>query len=265
MLRRHERLGKYEVIQLLGEGGMSFVYKGRSLDGGSAVALKVPHSRYQSNHDALHQFFEEGRTLVHLHHPNIVSVRAVGKHNGLPYIVMEYVDGPTLTDEIKACGTFSVHDVCRLLRPIAEALDYSHGQQVFHCDVKPGNIKLTRSRQPMLVDFGIVQGAGVPWHENKPRGSAWYMSPEQASLKSAHAQSDQYSLAIVIYEMLCGHVPFDGDNIAQIVAQQRDVAPPMLSSWSEPVKRVMRKALEKNPANRFSSCAELMDSLCWAR
>lgn len=265
MLCRHERLGKYEVMQLLGAGGMSLVYKGRSLDGGSAVALKVPRARYRNNRDALHQFFEEGRTLVHLHHPNIVTVRSVGKHNGLPYIVMEYVDGPTLTDEIKACRTFSGQDICRLLRPIAEALDYSHKQQVFHCDVKPGNIKLTRSRQPILVDFGIVQSAGMPWYEGKPRGSAWYMSPEQASLKPAQARSDQYSLAVVLYEMLCGHVPFDGNSIASIAAQQRETMPSIPSSWSEAVKRVMRKALEKDPGQRFSSCTQLVDALFSAR
>jgi serine/threonine-protein kinase len=265
MLQRRSRLGKYEVMQLLGKGGMSLVYKGRSLDDGSAVALKVPHTRLHTNRGAMRQFFEEGRTLVHLHHPNIVSVRAVGQQDGVPYIVMEYIDGLTLTDEIKTRGIFATQDACRLLRPVADALDYSHSQKIFHCDVKPGNIKLTRNRQPVLVDFGIVQSAGIPWYEGNPRGSAWYMSPEQASRKPADGRSDQYSLAVVAYEMLAGRVPFDGSSLEAIVALQREALPPIPTVWSESVKTVMRRALEKDPGKRFSSCAEFVNALIWAR
>ena len=265
MLQRRSRLGKYEVMQLLGEGGMSFVYKGRSLDDGSAVALKVPHPRLQGNRSAMRQFFDEGRTLVHLRHPNIVSVRSVGQQDGVPYIVMEYVDGLTLTDEIKGHGLFAAQDACRLLRPVADALDYSHSRKIFHCDVKPGNIKLTRNRQPVLVDFGIVQSAGIPWYEGKPRGSAWYMSPEQASRKAADARSDQYSLAVVAYEMLAGKVPFDASGLAAIVALQRDALPTVPTGWSEAVKKVMRRALAKDPGKRFSSCTEFVDALRWTQ
>lgn len=262
MLQRHARLGNYEVMDLLGHGGMSLVYKARSLKDGTPVALKVPDSQLLSSPGALRQFSREGNSLVRLAHPNIVKVHACGQQNGLPYIVMEYVDGSPLTETMKVRGAFPVEDIACMLRPVAQALDYVHTQDIVHRDVKPGNIRLTRGGVPILVDFGIVQTAeATVWDDGKPRGSVWYMSPEQASGQRASGSSDQYSLAVVAYEMLAGHVPFDGDNPYAIVLQQRDSKPDLSSSWSPPVRAVMQKALEKDPRKRFSSCTEFVESL----
>jgi serine/threonine protein kinase len=249
-------------MEELGAGAMATVYKARNTENGNPVAIKVPDRRLLSNVRALRQFKHEGEALIRLRHSNIVRVHAVGQQNDLPYIVMDYVDGHTLSQEIHRRGTFSGEEVISLLTPIAAALDYSHGMKTFHCDVKPGNIRLHRGRVPVLVDFGIVQTAdGTVWDEGRPVGSVWYMSPEQARGERANERSDQYSLAVVAYEMLTGQVPFDGDNPYAIVLQQRDAQPPIPAYWSEPLKSVMLRALEKTPQQRFSSCLQFIAAL----
>jgi|GEM_PF-3888585 TonB family protein len=262
MLERRTRLGKYEVMEELGIGAMATVYKARNTEDGSPVAIKVPDRRLLTNVRALQQFMREGQALVRLRHPNIVRVHSVGQQNNLPYIVMDYVDGHTLSQEMHNRGKFSPEEVVEILLPIADALDYSHTEKTFHCDVKPGNIRLYRGRTPVLVDFGIVQTAdGTVWDEGKPTGSVWYMSPEQARGERANERSDQYSLAIVAYEMLTGHVPFDGDNPYAIVLQQRDAKPGIPRDWSESLKTVLRKVLDKDPQQRYSSCLEFVRAL----
>jgi serine/threonine-protein kinase len=241
---------------------MSLVYRGRSLKDGVPVAVKIPDQQLLTSPGALRQFFHEGNSLVGLTHPNIVKVHACGQQDGLPYIVMQYVDGSPLTEEMKARDTLEINEVVRLLRPVALALDYIHAKNIVHRDVKPGNIRLTRAGVPILVDFGIVQtGDATVWDDGKPRGSVWYMSPEQASGQRASGRSDQYSLAVVAYEMLSGRVPFDGENQYAIVLQQRDTKPPIPETWSPSLKAVMEKVLEKDPNNRYSTCIEFIGAL----
>ncbi len=261
-LERRTRLGKYEIMEQLGVGGMATVYKAKNAEDGSPVAIKVPDRRLLSSVRALQQFKREGQALIRLRHPNIVRVHSVGQQNDMPYIVMDYVDGHALAQEIESKGKFSVDEVVELLRPIADALDYIHSEKTFHCDVKPGNIRLYRGRTPVLVDFGIVQTTdGTVWDEGKPTGSVWYMSPEQARGERASAYSDQYSLGVAAYEMLAGNVPFDGDNPYTIVLQQRDAKPGIPRDWGEPLKGVMKRVLDKDPRLRFSSCFEFVRAL----
>jgi TonB family protein len=262
MLERRTRLGKYEVMDELGIGAMATVYKARNTEDGSPVAIKVPDRRLLNNVRALRQFKREGQALVRLRHPNIVRVHSVGEQNDLPYIVMDYVDGHALSQQMQHKGRFSPDEAAEILLPIADALDYSHTEDTFHCDVKPGNIRLYRGRTPVLVDFGIAQTTdGTVWDEGKPIGSVWYMSPEQARGERASERSDQYSLAIVAYEMLAGNVPFDGDNPYAIVLQQRDAKPKIPSDWGERLKEVMQRVLDKDPQRRFSSCLEFVRAL----
>jgi TonB family protein len=262
MLERRTRLGKYEVMEELGIGAMATVYKARNTEDGSPVAIKVPDRRLLSNVRALRQFKREGQALVRLRHPNIVRVHSVGEQDDLPYIVMDYVDGHTLSQQMQHKGRFSPEEVAEILLPIADALDYSHTEKTFHCDVKPGNIRLYRGRTPVLVDFGIVQTTdGTVWDEGKPIGSVWYMSPEQARGERASERSDQYSLAIVAYEMLTGNVPFDGDNPYAIVLQQRDGKPKIPADWNDSLRAVMQRVLDKDPQRRYSSCLEFVRAL----
>ncbi len=262
MLERRTRLGKYEVMDELGIGAMATVYKARNTEDGSPVAIKIPDRRLLTNVRALQQFKREGQALIRLHHPNIVRVHSVGQQNDLPYIVMDYVEGHALAQEMQHRGKFSPEEAIEFLLPIADALDYSHTEKTVHCDVKPGNIRLYRGRVPVLVDFGIAQTIdGTVWDEGKPVGSVWYMSPEQARGERASDRSDQYALAIVAYEMLAGKVPFDGDNPFAIVLQQRDANPRIPQEWNLALQEVMQRTLDKDPARRFSSCLEFVRAL----
>ncbi len=262
MLERRTRLGRYEVMDELGIGAMATVYKARNTEDGSPVAIKVPDRRLLSNVRALQQFKREGQALIRLRHPNIVRVHSVGQQNDIPYIVMDYVEGHTLSQELQHRGKFSPEEAIEFLLPIADALDYSHTEKTVHCDVKPGNVRLYRGRVPVLVDFGIAQTIdGTVWDEGKPVGSVWYMSPEQARGERASDRSDQYALAIVAYEMLAGKVPFDGDNPFAIVLQQRDANPRVPQEWDLALQEVMQRALDKDPARRFSSCLEFVRAL----
>lgn len=262
MLERGARLGKYEIKEELGVGAMATVYKAKNVEDGSPVALKTPDRRLLSSVGALRQFSREGSALRALNHPNIVKVHSLGEKSGLPYIVMDYVDGHNLAEEIQSKHTFTVAEVVRILGPIASALDYSHSHKIVHRDVKPGNIRIRRDGRPVLVDFGIVQTAdGTVWDEGKMLGSVWYMAPEQVSGKHADGRTDQYSLAIVAYEMLTGKIPFEGDNIVAVAVLQRDEAPLIPARWSVPLATVMRKALDKDPLERFPSCVDFVAAL----
>lgn len=262
MLERGTRLGKYQVKEELGVGAMATVYKAKNVEDGSPVALKIPDRRLLSSAGALRQFSREGAALRALNHPNIVKVHSLGEKSGLPYIVMDYVDGHNLAEEVNSKHVFTINEVVNVLRPIAAALDYSHSRQIVHRDVKPGNIRIRRDGTPVLVDFGIVQTAdGTVWDEAKALGSVWYMSPEQASGKSVNGNTDQYSLAIVAYEMLTGKVPFEGDNIVAVAVLQRDAVPPIPAGWSIPLATVLRRALDKDPFKRFPSCADFVVAL----
>ncbi len=247
MLQRGTRVGRYQVIEPLGLGGTSYVYKAKNIGDGAPVALKFPAQRLRPE-DA-RQFVLEGRALIPLHHPNIVKVHAVGQQEGWPYLVMEYVDGWALAQEIKARGTFSSDDVYRLLNPVANALDYVHAHGAVHRDVKPGNILFSAKGKPVLVDFGT-------------RSTPWYISPEQAAGKPATARSDQYALAVVTYEMLAGRLPFDGDP-RTVIRCHKDAMPPIPTRWVEPLKTLMQTGLQKNPDQRFSSCGQFINGLRW--
>lgn len=262
MLERGARLGKYEIKEELGMGAMATVYKGKNVEDGSPVALKTPDRRLLCSVGALRQFSREGAALRALNHPNIVKVHSLGEKSGLPYIVMDYVDGHNLAQEIKSKHAFTIDEVVRTLGPIASALDYSHSRNIVHRDVKPGNIRIRRDGRPVLVDFGIVQTAdGTVWDEGKTLGSVWYMAPEQVAGKHADGRTDQYSLAIVAYEMLVGKIPFEGDNIVAVAVLQRDEAPLIPARWSVPLATVMRKGLDKDPLKRFPSCVDFIAAL----
>lgn len=263
MLERGARLGKYEIKDQVGIGAMAWVYKAKHVDNGTPVAVKIPDRRWLSSMGALRQFRKEGQALKGLNHPNIVKVHCLGEQSGLPFIVMDYIDGHALAEVISHKQRFTVGEIVRVLAPIAAALDYSHTQEIIHRDVKPGNIRIRHDGVPVLVDFGIVQTAeGTVWGEGI--GSVWYASPEQVSGKRVDGRTDQYSLAVVAYEMLAGKVPFDGNNVVAVAVAQRDTPPPIPAEWPSAISTVIRRVLEKDPGKRYRSCAEFIAVLAEA-
>jgi len=264
-----QSLGRYRILEQLGEGGMATVYKAYDTSLERNVAIKVirRNALPQEQLERVRQRFErEAKALAKLSHPNIVKVIDYGEHDDAPYLVLEYLPGGTLKARMKG-RAIPWQEAVRLLIPIANALGYAHEQNVIHRDVKPANILLTVNGQPMLSDFGIAKilemedgqtltGTGVGL------GTPEYMSPEQGLGQKVDARADIYSLGIVLYEMLTGRKPFRADTpMAIIVKHINDPLPSpsqYVSDLSVAVENMVLKALEKKPENRYQGMGEFV-------
>lgn len=258
-------LGKYEITELIGHGGMATVYKGYQRDIDRHVAVKVmpPHPGQDTNY--VERFRLEARTVARLQHPHILPIYDYGDEDGILYLVMALAEGGTLSDLIRR-GAMSPAEVERLMRQVTSALDYAHRQGVIHRDIKPDNIMLNREGYTLLGDFGIVKivegGTGMTVTGGLV-GTPTYMSPEQGQGLSVDRRSDLYSLGVVIYEMLTGVQPYTADTPMQIVFKHiTEPTPDILTVRPDlppGLGEVMRKALAKEPSARYSSAKALMD------
>lgn len=263
-----QTIGRYHIIEQLGVGGMAIVYKAIDTRLDRSVALKVIRAENLAEAAFVERFEREARALARLNHPNIVHINDFGELNGLPYLEMDYVPGGTLEKLLGAMIPWS--EAARFLAPVAYALDYAHQQGVVHRDVKPSNILITQSGEPMITDFGIAKimeldrstlvtlpGFGV--------GTPEYMSPEQVMGKSIDGRSDIYSLGIVLYEMYTGHPPYRADTaIAVAVKQVHDPIPRPrrdLLPLPAPAENAVMTALAKKPEERYPNMAAFADTL----
>jgi len=265
-----QSLGRYHILEQLGEGGMATVYKARDLNLDRDVALKVIRTDIFGSsilERMLKRFQREGRTLGKLTHPNIVPILDFGEHNGAPYLVMPYLPGGTLKQKLK--GQLPYRQTVQMLIPVAQALVHAHQQGVIHRDVKPANILLTRTGELMLSDFGIARiidaeetrdltstGVGI--------GTPEYMAPEQG-MGQADERSDIYALGIVLYEMVTGRIPFRANTPMAVLLKKSQEALPRPTQFvpdlPQAVENVLIKALTKDPANRFQTMAECTRAL----
>jgi len=205
---------KYEIIEVIGRGGMATVYKANQKSLNRIVALKVVHPNLVHDAEFLNRFHREAQLAASLNHPNIVMIYDVGMINGVHFISMEYLDGEDLQSVIRRSGKLSVDDTIHIVAPIAEALDYAHKQGLVHRDVKSANIIITKNRRPVLTDFGIAHASSGTkiTIAGTVIGTPEYMSPEQAEGREVDGRSDIFSLGVVMFECLTGIVPFRGDN-----------------------------------------------------
>ena len=253
-----QTIGRYHIIEQLGVGGMAIVYKAIDTRLDRSVALKVIRAENLAEAAFVERFEREARALARLNHPNIVHINDFGELEGLPYLEMDYVPGGTLEKLLGAMIPWS--EAARFLAPVAYALDYAHQQGVVHRDVKPSNILITQTGEPMITDFGIAKimeldrstlvtlpGFGV--------GTPEYMSPEQVMGKSIDGRSDIYSLGIVLYEMYTGHPPYRADTAMAVAVKQvhdpiprprRDLLP-----LPAPAEAAVMTALAKKPEERY--------------
>ncbi len=260
-------LGKYQIGPEIGRGGMGAVYKGYDPALNRAVAVKIlaPHLTWEGRF--VDRFVQEARTVAQLSHPHIVSIHDVGAQDGVYYLVMAYVEGETLRDLIVRQGALPPRQAAEILTQVAQALDYAHQRGVVHRDVKPGNILMEAGQRVVLTDFGIAQAVEGPrlTATGMSLGTPEYMSPEQAMGGTTDARSDVYSLGIVLYEMLTGHVPFRADTPLATLRMQADSPPPsprrFVASLSQEVEGVVLKALAKDPATRYPSAGSLAKAL----
>src|SRR5688572_19348751 len=269
-------IGKVRIERLLARGGMAEVYLGSHLNLERPVAIKVLHSHIEEEPTLLERFQREAKVVAGLRHPNIVQVFDFDTIDGHPYIVMEYLKGPTLANYLRGLHQrnerIPPHQVARLLKALTAALDYAHGQGVIHRDIKPGNIilhnktdnivldkPLTNDVEAIVTDFGLVRimNATSQTASGMVSGTPAYMSPEQGRGDRTDHRTDIYSLGVVLYEMLAGRVPFEADSTMAVIYMQIHTPPPPIPGISQAVQAVMDRALVKNPDDRYQTSQEM--------
>ncbi len=261
-----QQLGKYNVVDLIGRGGMATVYKGYQPEIERSVAIKVlpPHPGQDSSY--VERFRQEARTIARLQHPHIMPLYDYGDENGILYLVSPLMEGGSLSDRIRK-GPLSLDETAVMLRQIGSALDYAHRHGVIHRDIKPDNVLLDREGHALLTDFGIakiVEGTANLTATGGVIGTPAYMSPEQAQGLAVDYRSDLYSLGVVVFEMLTGKEPFDADTPMRVVMQHITAPVPHLSesviNAAPQLDEVLLQALAKEPERRFQSAIEFIDA-----
>jgi eukaryotic-like serine/threonine-protein kinase len=276
------KLGPYEIESMLGAGGMGEVYRARDSRLDRTVAIKVLSSRHSSNSASRQRFEREARTISKFSHPNICTLHDVGNHEGLGYIVMEYIEGESLEEKLTK-GAVPPAQVLAYGIQIAEALDKAHRSGIIHRDLKPGNVMLTKSGAKLL-DFGLatlqedasVMAAALTETTVEARrlttegmlvGTVQYMAPEQLEGKRPDARTDIFAFGTVVYEMLTGKPAFGGKTKAGIIAAILSSEPPPLSAVQPlappALEHVIRQCLSKDPDERWQSAGDIARELKW--
>ena len=259
--------GRYRIERRLGTGGMADVFLARDESLGRMVAIKILAERYAQDEAFVERFRREATAAAGLSHPNIVSVYDRGQASGTSYIAMEYLNGPTLKDEITSRAPLPEAEVVNWAVQALDALEFAHRQGIVHRDIKPHNMVLTDEGRLKVTDFGIARAANAAQMTEVGSivGTAQYLSPEQARGLDVGPQSDLYSMGIVLYEMLTGELPFTGDSAVEIAMKQVSDPPPSIRKQnrlvSEGLEQVVMRALSKDPALRHRSARQMADEL----
>ncbi len=265
-----QTLGKYQIIERLGRGGMATVYRAYQPGMDRFVAVKVMHPQYAEDASFIERFRREARVVGTLRHPHIVQVIDFDVQDEEYYMVMEYVETETLKNHLQKHGAMPVPQALSVARKLADALAYAHANGMLHRDIKPANVLWSKIGEPILTDFGIAKLAGATGltASGAAVGTPAYMSPEAGRGEQVDERTDVYSLGVMLYEMLSGELPYDADTpYAVILKHINDPLPPLRSrvpQLPEAVERIVIKALAKDKTQRYQSAAELRDALVQA-
>ena len=277
------QLGPYEIVSLIGAGGMGEVYKARDTRLNRTVAIKVLPEQFSARPDLKQRFEREAQTIAALNHPHICVLHDVGHQDGIDYLVMEHLEGQTLAQRLER-GPLPLGEALKCASDIADALDKAHRQGVVHRDLKPGNIMLTAAG-PKLLDFGLAKlrnaesgskpvtvsamptDAGAITAHGAILGTLQYMSPEQLEGKEADPRSDIFAFGATLYEMVTGKRPFEGKSQVSLMASilEHDPKPASSIQPSVPagVEHLIQNCLSKDPEDRFQSAREVGRELTW--
>jgi serine/threonine protein kinase len=269
-------LGKYQIVVRVGRGGMARVYKAYQASLDRYVALKVLHGHLAEEDDFIQRFEREATAVARLRHPNIVQVYDYDSQDELYFIVMEFIEGPTLKAELierrkrkteNGENLFTLDEIAKIVATLSDAIDYAHSRGMIHRDLKPGNIMFTAEGEVLLADFGLARMVYASRHTKTGAlsGTPAYMSPEQVQGTRVDARSDTYSLGVVTYELLTGRVPFEADTTYAIMSKHVTdpvPSPSELDASIDPeVEKVLLKVLSKEPDDRYQSAGEFSTAL----
>lgn len=256
--------GRYEITELIGVGGMADVYKAMDVMEDREVAVKILKPEFAENEEFLRRFRNESKAIAVLSHPNIVKIYDVGFSDEIQYIVMEYIDGITLKEFIEQQGVLKWKDALHFVTQILRALQHAHDKGIVHRDIKPQNIMLFTDGTIKVMDFGIARFSRIDGKtmSDKTIGSVHYISPEQARGDITDERSDIYSVGAMLYEMLTGHKPYDGENPVAIALKhmQENLVMPreIMPSIPEALEEIVIHAMEKEPTARYQSAADMI-------
>ncbi|MEA4929709.1 MAG: Stk1 family PASTA domain-containing Ser/Thr kinase [Candidatus Limiplasma sp.] len=262
---------RYKLVDFIGQGGMSLVYRAVDIRTGHSVAIKILKAEYNSDKEFLERFQREAQAASLMSHHNIVNLLDVGVEGEFRYLVLEYVSGSTLKDIIQQRGHLNTNTAVQIAVRILSALQHAHDNGIIHRDIKPQNILVNADGHIKVADFGIARmtNAFTISKGDTVVGSVHYSSPEQATGNVVEATSDIYSTGIVLYEMLTGRVPFLGDTPVSVAMQHVNATPPPITDYNPDVPpavvNVIMRALEKSPKKRYQSAREMADALQKAR
>ena len=262
--------GRYELHRRVGRGGMAEVYLARDRLLDRLVAIKILFPEFATDPSFVARFRREAQAAANLNHPNIVGVYDWGKERGTYYIVMEYVDGQTVSEILRNDGPIEAKRAAGIAADVAAALGFAHRKGVVHRDVKPGNVLITKTGEVKVADFGIARAMTATSEDNLTQtgsvmGTATYFSPEQAQGKPVDARSDLYSLGVVLYEMAAGKPPFSADSPVAIAYKHVQEPIPSLGEAAPGVPRdyeaITLRALAKDPDDRYADGAAMRADL----
>lgn len=259
--------GRYEITELIGVGGMADVYKATDILEDKTVAVKILKTEFADNEEFVRRFRNESKAIAVLSHPNIVKIFDVGFTEKIQFIVMEYIDGITLKEFMEQQGVIKWKDCVHFIIQILRALQHAHDRGIVHRDIKPQNIMLFSDGTIKVMDFGIARFAREEGKtiSDKAIGSVHYISPEQARGDVTDEKSDIYSVGVMMYEMLCGVKPFDGDNpVSVALMHMQNEAPPLRSvndSIPEGLEEIVIRAMQKEAPKRYQSASEMIKDI----
>lgn len=259
--------GRYKLLSRAGSGGMATVFKAQDLMLGRIVAVKVLHESLSGDEEFLRRFRYEARAAANLTHPNIVTVHDIGQDDGREYIVMEFVEGPTLKQIIRDCvsrsETMPIKRVLDLVIQVCAGLGYAHRSGFVHCDVKPQNVLVTRDERVKVADFGIARALSHASLHDRDLvwGTPQYFSPEQAAGEPASPASDVYAIGIILFELLTGRLPFEASSHAALALKHMRDRAPLVTQFNpavpQQIEQILVKILAKEPAGRYRTAEQL--------